>query len=63
MSKIFISEDDLGEAAQFVLDQADETADPLHILLAREDDPDEAFFAALEELLRERRVHRTATFH
>ncbi len=58
MAKIFMTEDELGEAAQFVLDPADETLDPLHILLAREEDADEAFFTALAELLKERTARR-----
>lgn len=58
MAKIFMTEDELGEAAQFVLDPADETLDPLHILLAREEDADEAFFTALAELLQERAARR-----
>lgn len=58
MAKIFMTEDELGEAAQFVLDPADETLDPLNILLAREEDADEAFFTALAELLKERTARR-----
>lgn len=52
MAKILINEDDLGEAAQFVLDPADETLDPLYILLEREDNREELFFTDLERLLR-----------
>lgn len=58
MSKIFMSEDDLGEAAQFLLDPADEALDPLNILLSREEDAEEAFFSALAELLQERNARR-----
>lgn len=58
MSKLFLTEDDLGEAAQFVLDPADERADPLVILLDAEENADEVFFAELERLLKERKSRR-----
>lgn len=58
MSKLFLTEDDLGEAAQFVLDPADERADPLAILLDAEENADEVFFAELERLLKERKSRR-----
>lgn len=59
MSKLFLNEDDLGEAAQVIFDNAtDERADPLVILLDAEQDPDEMFFAELERLLKERKSRR-----
>lgn len=60
MSKIFMTEDDLGEAARHLLDPADESLDPLNILLSREEDADEAFFTALAELLQERKARKRA---
>jgi hypothetical protein len=53
-----MSEDDLGEAAQFVLDPADESADPLAILLSLEEQADDIFFAELERILAERKSRR-----
>jgi len=61
MTKIFMTEDDLGEAAQFVLDPADESADPLAILLAAEEQADELFFAELERIIAERKSRRKAS--
>jgi hypothetical protein len=58
MTKIFMTEDDLGEAAPFVLDPADESADPLAILLAAEEQVDDIFFAELERIVAERKSRR-----
>lgn len=58
MAKIFMTEDDLGEAAQYLLDPADDTLDPLNILLSREEDAEDAFFSALADLLKERTARR-----
>ena len=68
MSKIYLSEDDLGEAAQFILESYSEGGDPLALLIEAEEQRDEVFFSELERLLKERKARRKpkakrATFH
>lgn len=64
MAKIILSAADLGEQADFIMESAATSPDPLEILIAREEaDPEEEFFAALAELLQARRPRKRATFH
>lgn len=67
-TKRYLTEDDLGEAAQFILESYSEGGDPLALLIEAEEQADEVFFAELERLLKERKGRRKpkakrATFH
>ena len=69
MAHIFLDEDELGEHAEFILESVTDGSDPLAILLAAEEDPDEVFFAELARLLAEhkrkapRKAAKRATLH
>ena len=68
MSKIYLTEDDLGEVAQFILESYSEGGDPLALLIEAEEQADEVFFTELERLLkacksRRRPKAKRATFH
>ena len=60
MARIYLTEEDLGEHAEFILESVTDGSDPLSILLAAEEDPDEVFFAELERLITERKARQRA---
>lgn len=63
MAKITLSKDDLGEDAEFIMDSAATSPDPLDLLLRAEEEADESFYDALEALLAVHRLKRLSALH